>query len=167
MSYYVESREHRIHTWNFTDARMKIMQSQALPREGLRFQESFQSFTNIFIFVWHCTCDSSRSFCSRNVKPQQQHRYAKQYTHNNETSRMLLETMLQGVEYMSDFRMRELLIFSWNAYSCLITTTVTTTRNTTTFRLKSSTPLLQRIVAKCLNRFESRWRNNLPLLQSC
>ena len=71
---------------------------------------------------------------------------------------MLLETMLQGVEYMSDFRMRELLIF-------FVERVLVSHHNNSYYDKKYNnissqiaTPLLQRIVAKCLNRFESRWR---------
>ena len=70
---------------------------------------------------------------------------------------MLLETMLQGVEYMSDFRMRELLIF-------FVERVLVSHHNNSYYDKKYNNICLKsphrysRIVAKCLNRFESRWR---------
>ena len=71
---------------------------------------------------------------------------------------MLLETMLQGVEYMSDFRMRELLIFFVERVLVSHHNNSYNDKKYNNILSQIATPLLQRIVAKCLNRFESRWR---------
>ena len=69
---------------------------------------------------------------------------------------MLLDVMFQNVEYMSDFRLRELLIYF--VERVLVSHHNKYNKNKNNISSQIATPLLQRIATKCLTRFESHWR---------
>ena len=120
-----------------SDARMKIMQSKALPRETAisRVMSKLHECVYNCMSLYACQMQSS----------------------NAEISRIVFETAIHSTEYMSSFRLRDLMIHF--VEPVLLSHHHQQHHNNNCIASQIAIPLLRTITTRCLSLFESRWRS--------